>query len=67
MSSATTQAIRVEPASEQLQLSSPVLITVDFKVDLMWTPDELQRHLLVHFLGLLGDIPQLIERSRSRG
>jgi hypothetical protein len=43
--------------AEQLQLSDPVLITIDFQVDRLWTDRELLVHLLAHFSGLLREIP----------
>jgi hypothetical protein len=46
--------------AEQLQLSDPVLITIDFQVDRLWTDRELLVHLLAHFSGLLREIPAML-------
>jgi hypothetical protein len=50
-------------SAEQLQLTDPVLVTIDFKVDRMWTERELLVHLLAHFSGLLRDLPGVLAET----
>jgi hypothetical protein len=50
-------------SAEQLQLTDPVLVTIDFKVDRMWTERELLVHLLAHFSGLLRDLPGMLAEN----
>jgi hypothetical protein len=46
--------------ADQPQLSDPVLVTVEFKVDRLWTDRELLVHLLAHLSGLLRDLPGVL-------
>jgi hypothetical protein len=46
--------------ADQPQLSDPVLVTVEFKVDRLWTDRELLVHLLAHLSGLLRDLPGML-------
>jgi hypothetical protein len=47
----------------QLQLSDPVLVTIELKVDRLWTERELLVHLLGHFSGLLRELPALLAEN----
>jgi hypothetical protein len=49
--------------AEQLQLSDPVLVTIELKVDRLWTERELLVHLLGHFSGLLRDLPGMLAET----
>jgi hypothetical protein len=40
-----------------------VLVTIDFKVDRLWTDRELFVHLLAHFSGLLRDLPAVLAEN----
>jgi hypothetical protein len=48
---------------EQLQLSDPVLITIELKVDRLWTERELLVQLLGHFSGLLRELPAMLAEN----
>jgi hypothetical protein len=48
---------------EQLQLSDPVLITIELKVDRLWTERELLVQLLGHFSGLLRELPSMLAEN----
>jgi hypothetical protein len=48
---------------EQLQLSDPVLVTIELKVDRLWTERELLVHLLAHFSGLLRELPAMLAEN----
>jgi hypothetical protein len=50
-------------SAEQPQLSDPVLVTIDFKVDRLWTDRELFVHLLAHFSGLLRELPAVLAEN----
>jgi hypothetical protein len=53
--------------AEQLQLSDPVLVTIEFQVDRLWTERELLVHLLAHFSGLLRDLPAMLAENDAVG
>jgi len=50
-------------SAEQLQLSDPALVTIDFTVDRLWTDRELFVHLLAHLSGLLRELPAMLAEN----
>jgi hypothetical protein len=50
-------------SAEQLQLSDPVLVTIEFQLDRLWTERELLVHLLGHFSGVLRELPAMLAET----
>jgi hypothetical protein len=50
-------------SAEQLQLSDPILVTIDFRADRLWTGRELLVHLLAHVSGLLRELPAMLAET----
>jgi hypothetical protein len=45
---------------EQLQLSDPVLVTIEFRVDRLWTDHELTVHVLMHLITFMRELPGML-------
>lgn len=52
-------------AGDQMALSSRCLITIDFYVDAMWTDQQIAEQVLMHTLGSVRDVVDLV-RGRRR-
>jgi hypothetical protein len=45
---------------EQLELSDPVLVTLEFAADRMWTDQQRTVQVLTHLPGFLRELPTLL-------
>ena len=52
-----------EPA--QLQFTSPVMVTIDFKLDLMWPSERIVEHVAAHLISSIADVLQWVAQAWS--